>query len=209
MVTISYAICAHNEHIELERLLNQLDKFIRPEDEIVIQLDSTATSEVKKVAEKYNAETPYGYHVIHFSLNKDFASFKNNLKKHCVKDYIFQIDADEYLSEHLLKLLPQVLKINNADCISVPRVNTVKGLTPEHIKQWGWNVDKNGRVNWPDYQTRICRNNTEIKWENKVHEKLTGWKTSALFPSETEDWALIHPKTIDRQEKQNNFYNTI
>ena len=49
MPTISYAITAHNEHVELERLLNQLDSSIRDEDEIIVQLDVTATEEVKKV----------------------------------------------------------------------------------------------------------------------------------------------------------------
>jgi glycosyltransferase involved in cell wall biosynthesis len=203
MPSISYAITACNEHVELERLLSQLAEHIRPEDEIVVQVDTTATEEVKNVIWKKDL-TIYSY-----PLNKDFASFKNNLKSKCSRDYIFQIDADEYLSEHLLKLLPEVLEVNNADCLSVPRVNTVEDLTPEHIQKWGWNVDENGMVNWPDYQTRICRNIPEIKWENKVHEKLVGWKLSALFPSESSDWALIHPKTIDRQEKQNNFYNTL
>ena len=54
MKTISYAITACNEHVELERLLDQLNEHIRPEDQITVQLDTTATDEVKKVAEKYN-----------------------------------------------------------------------------------------------------------------------------------------------------------
>jgi hypothetical protein len=79
MPTISYAITACNEHVELERLLDQLNEHIRLEDEIVVQLDNTATDEVKKVAEKYNVGTPYEYHRILFGLKGDFASFKNNL----------------------------------------------------------------------------------------------------------------------------------
>ena len=38
--------------------------------------------------------------VIEFALNKDFASFKNNLKDNCSGDYIFQIDSDEYPEEY-------------------------------------------------------------------------------------------------------------
>jgi glycosyltransferase involved in cell wall biosynthesis len=204
MPSISYAISACNEHVELKRLILQLTKNIKQGDEVIVQLDTTATDEVKDVVASWPAVKR-----IDFALNNDFATFKNNLKDHCTRDYIFFIDADEYLSEHLLKLLSQVLEANNAECVSVPRVNTVEGLTPEHIQKWGWNVDENGMVNWPDYQTRICRNIPEIKWENRVHERLIGWKTSAHFPSEYTDWALIHPKTIERQEKQNNFYNTL
>jgi hypothetical protein len=43
---------------------------------------------------------------------------------------------------------------------------------------------------------------------NKVHEKITGYDTFSNFPAE-EHWSLYHPKQIDRQEKQNEFYETI
>jgi glycosyltransferase involved in cell wall biosynthesis len=207
MPTISYAITACNEHVELERLLDQLNEHIRPEDEIIVQLDSTATDEVKKVAELYNVGAFYEYHRIIFELNDDFASFKNNLKEHCSKDYIFQIDADEYLSEKLILSLPELLEMNpDIELYAVPRINTVTGLTSEHINKWGWYINEKGWINYPDYQTRILKNIPEIKWINKVHERLIGAKTTIPLP---EGYDLIHPKTIERQERQNNFYNTL
>jgi hypothetical protein len=87
-------------------------------------------------------------------------------------------------------------------------VNTVKGLTDKHIQKWGWNVNGKGWVNWPDYQWRIWKNKPEIKWVNKVHEKLEGFLHYAPLPSQ-EELALYHPKGIDRQEKQNEYYNTL
>jgi hypothetical protein len=202
MPSISYAITAHNEHVELERLLYQLDTNIRDIDEVVIQLDITATEEVKEVCYKYPAFT-----LIEYSLNNDFASFKNNLKKWCNRDYIFQIDADEYLSEELLLSLPEILELNpGIDLFAIPRINTVEGLTQEHIQKWRWNVNENGWVNYPDYQTRILKNIPEIIWINKVHERLVGAKNGSHLP---EGYDLIHPKTIERQEKQNQFYEQI
>ena len=59
----------------------------------------------------------------------------------------------------------------------VPRVNTVEGLTQEHINKWRWNVNENGWVNWPDYQTRIIQNSQKIKWQIKVHEQIVGIST--------------------------------
>ena len=201
MPSISYAITACNEHVELERLLNQLTEYIRPEDEIVVQMDTTATNEVASVVEKYNLIKYY------YSLNKDFASFKNNLKGLCTKDYIFQIDADEYLSEELLTYLPVILESNpDVEMFSVPRINTVEGLTEQHIKQWGWNVNEKGWVNYPDYQNRILKNISTIHWVNKVHEKLVGAMVTTTIPP---GYDLIHPKDIVRQEKQNAYYNTI
>jgi len=204
MPSISYAITACNEHVELERLFTQLEDNIHPEDEVIIQIDTTATSEVKALCLDYMGKNWY---VVEFGLNSDFASFKNNLKNYCTKDYIFQIDADEYPSEQLIISLPEILELNpEIELYAVPRINTVEGLTQEHIQKWGWNVNENGWVNYPDYQTRILKNIPEIKWINKVHERLIGAKNGSHLP---EGYDLIHPKTIERQEKQNQFYNTL
>ena len=204
---ISYGITVHNELEELTKLLDFLNNNIREEDEIVIQYDEGGvTPEVLEFL-KIKKEI-HGYTVIGFPLNKDFASYKNNLKKHCTKDYIFQIDADEIPHEVMIAYLPEVLESNPVDIIFVPRVNTVSGLSQEHIEKWRWNVNEKGWVNWPDYQTRIYRNTEDVTWMNKVHEKITGYDTFSNFPAE-EHWALYHPKEINRQEKQNEFYETI
>jgi len=208
MSTISFAITAHNEHIELEHLLDQLVTIIKPEDEIMVQLDSTATDKVKKIAEKYNVGYNFEYHRIFASLNGDFATFKNHIKDHCTRDWIFFIDADEYLSNGLASNIHSILDMNKGlvDVIAVPRINTVEGLTRDHIDKWRWFVDDNGWINYPDYQTRICVNKKDIQWKNKVHERLSGWKTIANLP---QGYELVHPKTIERQEKQNKFYEQI
>lgn len=199
MPSISYAITAYNEHRELSFLLEFLRNSIHAEDEIVVQLDSNATEEVRKVAKDY----------IEFPLNKDFASFKNNLSKHCTKDYIFQIDADEYPNSYLIANLKDILQYNETiDVFLVPRINTVEGLTDEHIQKWGWRVDDKGWVNFPDYQWRIWKNDSSIKWINKVHERLDGFKEYSALP-QSEEFSLFHPKDIKRQERQNNFYSNI
>jgi len=208
MKTISYAITVCNEIEELTKLLNFLQTNIRKEDEIVIQYDeSSVTDEVKDYVTLMDSMHD-NHTVIGFPLNKDFASFKNNLKAHCTKDYIFQVDADEIPHEFLVEYIGQVLQDNPVDIVFVPRVNTVEGLTQEHIDKWKWNVNEKGWVNFPDYQTRIYKNTKEITWMNKVHERITGYDTFSNFPAE-EQWSLYHHKQIDRQEKQNEFYETI
>mgnify|MGYP003331674003 CR=1 FL=1 len=135
-------------------------------------------------------------------------SFKNNLIKHCSKDIIFQIDADEYPHTELITNLPAIMENNpEIDVFLVPRINTVEGLTQEHINKWRWNV-QDGRVNFPDYQWRIWRNGKDIKWKNKVHEVLDGYDIYTVLPP-LDECCLYHPKTIDRQEKQNNYYESI
>jgi hypothetical protein len=202
MPSISYAITACNEYAELDRLLEQLLISIREEDEIVVQMDINATEEVKAVVSKYKLMNYF------HPLNNDFATFKNNLSGLCTKDVIFQIDADEYPHAELVLNLPSILEHNpEIDVFLVPRINTVEGLTEDHIKQWGWRVE-NERVNFPDFQWRIWRNRKSIKWINKVHEKLDGFGIYTNLPP-IEECCLYHPKTIERQEKQNKYYSTL
>ncbi len=107
-----------------------------------------------------------------------------------------------------MQYLPILLENNDVEVLRVPRINTVNGITQEHIQKWGWTVDNKGRVNWPDLQWRIYKRDPKIRWKNKVHEVLDGYKTHAILPLE-EQFALEHHKDIERQEKQNNFYATL
>ena len=204
---ISYAITVCNELEEVKRLVNFLLSNKREEDEIVILYDTNGSIEVYDYVD--NVDEIEDVFVIKDSFTGHFADWKNKLTSYCKGDYIFQIDADELPNEELINGLPYILEINQeVDVFRVPRVNTVEGLTPQHIQKWGWNVNDKGWVNWPDYQWRIYRNTPQIKWKNKVHEVLEGYKTMTLLPLQ-EEFALYHPKTIDRQEKQNNYYSTL
>ena len=202
MISIAITVC--NEHKELEMLLDYLqERALSPEYEIIIQIDKqNYTNEVIGVIVNRGIKHHF------FPLNKDFAAYKNELIKHCSGEYIFQIDADELPSVDLLCTLPSILESNpDVDVYLVPRINTVSGITEEHIQKWRWSVEGD-RINFPDYQWRIYKNIPSIKWINKVHERLDGFKTYASLPSQDE-FCLLHPKTIKRQEKQNEFYNTL
>lgn len=203
---ISYAITVCNELEEVKRLINFLLLTKRREDEIAILLDH---SNGKDEVYRYLLTLPPDVKLYRDKFEGHFADWKNELTSHCTGKYIFQIDADELPTEDLIANLPYILEVNQeVDVFLVPRINTVEGLTQEHIRQWRWNVNQKGWVNFPDYQWRIYRNDPSIKWKNKVHEVLEGFKTSTLLPAE-EMYCLLHPKTIDRQEKQNNYYETL
>ena len=213
---ISYAITVCNELQEIQRLITFLLQHKRPQDEIVVQMDLTLDDmknhpedkrQVHSYLMKHNAQG--NIRVAFCPLNNDFAAFKNNLTQHCTGDYIFQIDADEMPSKPLIEQLPNILETNSTvDVMLVPRVNTVEGMDQDHMQQWGWATNEHGWINWPDYQWRIYRNDDTVTWKNKVHEVLQGFKEYATLPME-EDYSLYHPKTIDRQIKQNEYYNTL
>ncbi len=206
---ISFGITVKDELVELDRLLNILCLYKRVEDEIVIIFDSkngnAAVDDYLRA--RTVSESPFIWH--DFEFEGHFADLKNFLTSRCNGDYIIQLDADEYPTKHFMVNIPEVLESNpQIDVFLVPRVNTVDGLTQQHIDKWGWRVDEKGYVNFPDFQWRIYKNTPEIKWINKVHERLSGFKTFAPLPAE-EEWSLYHPKDILRQEKQNSYYDTL
>lgn len=205
---ISYAIPVCNELVEIQKLLDQLFREKKPQDEIVVLFDATnGTGEVESYLRSHSINREFSWY--RYEFDKDFSKMKNYLTSMCSGDYIFQIDADELVDPFLLNNLHEILEMNTeVEVYLVPRINTVEGLTEEHIQKWGWRVNEYGYVNWPDYQWRIYKNAKHIKWENRVHERLVGFKALATLPGKPE-YALMHAKTIERQEKQNSYYESL
>ena len=105
-----------------------------------------------------------------------------------------------------MKDIHEILEGNEVDLIFVPRINTVEGITEQHVRACGWQINEKGGINYPDWQGRIFRNRPNIRWEKPVHEQLIGFQTYAHLPME-QKYSIIHSKTIDRQVEQNRFYN--
>ena len=207
---ISYGITVHNEADELNRLLEILIHKTDKEDEIIICVDGEDDG-VRFVLDSWCQQ--YGHDdmkvikVYQRKLEGDFSAQKNSVIENSTGDYIFHIDADEYPNEILLQQIKQILEMNDVDLVWIPRVNTVEGIDPGyHLKQWGWVMNEKGWVNYPDYQARVFRNDKNIRWTRPLHEYITGSKTYAHLPPH-EELSLYHPKTIEKQEKQNLFYN--
>ena len=203
---ISYSILTHNETDSLEKLLRFLVKWKQPQDEIVILDDYSDDEKTKQILDFYVST-----HDIVFeqrNLLNDFASQKNHLKSMCSGDYSFNLDADEMVSRWLMKNIHGILEENEIDLVYLPRINTVDGLTEQHAQQWGWSINEEGWVNFPDWQGRVFKNRPNIKWERPVHEMLVGFQTYAHLPTE-KPFCMLHHKTIDKQEQQNKKYSGI
>ena len=205
---ISYAITVCNEFLEIQKLVTFLLDNKRQEDEIIILYDQgNGDKGVEDYLRSKSVNGAFNWHSGIFEGH--FANWKNKLTSLCSGDYIFNIDADEIPHINLIENLPTMLETNDIDMLRIPRVNTVEGLTQEHIQKWGWNVNEKGWVNFPDVQTRIYKNKPEqIGWSGKVHERIGGFENYTNFPLE-EIYCIKHPKTIERQEKQNNYYDTL
>ena len=205
---ISYGITVHNESEELNTLLDVLVNKSDTEDEIVIVQDGD-DKKVEEVISKWMNDTLdwKGIYWHTRKLDGNFSDQKNYVIEQCTGDYIFHIDADEYPHETLLTQLKQILEINDVDLLWIPRVNTIEGMEEHHIQKWGWRVTENKWVNYPDYQARVFRNREDIRWTRPLHEFISGCDTYSHLPPH-EALSLYHPKTIEKQEQQNLFYNS-
>jgi hypothetical protein len=205
---ISYAITVCDEAVEVQRLISFLLEFKRAEDEIIVLFDESRNSiAVEDYLRSHSINGEFSWHKGKFEGH--FADWKNKLNSLCSGEYIFQIDADEVPHSSLIESLPFILEHNESDIILVPRVNTLYPKVDEnYVKKWGWKMNEKGWIQWPDHQWRIYKNTPEIKWKNKLHEILEGYKNYANLP-EMEEYALYHPKTVEKQEKQNSYYNNL
>ena len=203
---ISYAITSHNETYELKQLLEFLMIWKnQDEDEVVILDDFSYQSHLDMLQPYIDCEFVNKFE--QRELNKDFAAQKNYLNSLCTKDYIFQLDADEVPAETLIMNLKALVNANpTVEMFWIPRINTVEGITEEHCKMYGYSLDEKGRINFPDPQARLYKNEERIKWVRPVHEILTGAKITTALPFE-DDFCIIHNKNIEKQVQQNKFYN--
>lgn len=205
---ISFAITVKDEADYISNLLEQIVPYCEQTGDEVVVLDDYSTDEktISILNSYHNNESILLYQR---NLNNDFAAHKNYLNEMCNGDYIFQIDADETLHPNLLNYLHDIIEHNyETDLFMVPRTNIVHGITEEDIAKWGWWTNELGWICPPDYQTRIYRNSSHIRWEGRVHERIVGHKTQALLPPE-EEWSIYHIKDITRQRSQNQLYATI
>ena len=201
---ISYGITVHDEAEELSKLLDVLNKNMDDEDEIIVCIDGDDEI-VEAVLGEYLSENEAI--VYKRKLEGNFSDQKNSVIERASGDYIFHIDADEYPHELLITQLKQILEMNDGvDLVWIPRVNTIDCMRDEHIQRWGWRVTEKNWVNYPDYQARVFKNHKDIRWTRPLHEYITGCKTYSHLPPH-EELSLYHPKTIEKQEKQNLFYN--
>ena len=199
---LSYAITVCNEARELDNLLTFLNEVKRVDDEIVILVDSNNTSEqVENVLKTFENvkrfERPF---------NRDFADHKNHLATICSGEYIFNIDADEIPQEFLVKMIERMTDEAKHDLIWVPRINICPGYTQAFIKKHKFSCNDMGWINWPDYQGRVYKKT--LKWGGVVHEKIEG-ASNPIGLKATPHIALWHIKSVSKQNKQNELYDTI
>ena len=204
-ILISYLITTHNEGENLQKLFWRVAYESGDHTKEIVVVDDYSTDEKTiEILTRWSNNKSIKLHK--HALNDHYGEHKNYGNSLCSGKYIFQIDGDELPNEILLLNLPSIFESNpQIDVFHVPRKNMFIGMTDNDIKKWGWRVNKDGFVNWPDYQSRIYKNEPQIKWERKLHETIVGMDQYAYIP-DVYELSLYHEKTIEKQRNDNQRY---
>ncbi len=178
---ISGAMVVYNEDKVVRKALECLKKFT---DEIIV-FDSFSTDKTMDILKEFNCKIFQH----EFDNHRDQ---KNRAIEKCEKDWIFLLDADEYLDDKLLSNIQNL--INNKDgidCFALPRKNYLDGDGPH---------------GYPDIQSRLfrsyCRHHGH--W---AHHRTDG--NAKKHIQVLNAGSIIHEKTWARQEAQNRLYYSL
>lgn len=152
MLKLSVVIITLNEERNITRCLNSVKEIA---DDIVV-VDSGSTDKTKEICGTYN---------VNFITRQwtGYSDQKNYGNQKALYDWILSIDADEELSEELIK---SVKEIKNKNKIGFYKINRFANYCGKWIKNSGW---------YPDIKLRIFDRRT-AKWEGVIHENLSGEK---------------------------------
>ena len=159
-------------------------------DDFVIT-DGGSTDKTISIIEEYNAN------LIHRKWDDNFEIQKNTSLDAANHEWRIWIDADEtYEPIFWNQLCWYIRDANNrgVDCINVPRINTVEGITQEFADQQAWNLSYFNWVNYPDYQQRIFK--SHCRFAGRTHERIINVKKDAAIVGVH----CNHPKTLERQK---------
>ena len=146
---ISLCMIVKNEEAVLGRCLQCVEALV---EEIII-VDTGSTDDTIKIAEQYGAK------IFHFEWRDDFGAARNYAFEQATKDYIFWLDADDYITQDdiekfkvMKETLPPTVDVVNMD-YSLSR--NEKGETIFSLKR-----------------NRIVKRSMNCKWIGRIHEYL-------------------------------------
>ena len=185
-----YSVCmiTYNDEECIRDTMENVAPYIT--DDFVIT-DGGSTDKTLDIIKEYNVN------LIHRKWADNFENQKNNSLDAANQEWRVWIDADETYEPIFWNQLCWYIRDANSrsvDCINVPRINTVDGVTPEFAQENSWNLSYFDWVNYPDYQQRIFK--SHCKFAGRTHERVINVKKDA---------ALVgvhckHPKTLERQK---------
>ena len=154
--TISLCMIVKNEEKLLPQCLDSVRDYV---DEMVV-VDTGSTDKTVEIARSYGAK------IFFHPWEGDFSKHRNQSISYATRDWIFILDADEFLLPECGKTVRESIEDEAIDSVYAVVKNA---------------FDK-GRGEAVSNSIRIFRNNGAIHYEGRVHNRVVGEKASKLYP---------------------------
>lgn len=167
--------------------VNLVDNFIKQNrlseifTEIRFLCDKSEDGTVEKLKE-YEAQGLCK--VYQRALDFNFAEQRNHLNTFMEFEYILRLDIDEIMNEELINWIKNFN--GDSDIYTVKRQEKFEGIVKTYTPI-----------------IFLYRNKPEIRWRNRIHEVIVGYKTKGLLD---DGCLIVHDKDDARCNRQNNFY---
>ena len=228
-IKLTASVTSRNEGNRIYNFLNEIEPYF---DEIIIADDYSTDNTLEEI-ERYIKDTleksPTNFSrdkmtVFQKKLDNDFSQQINYITALASNDWLMKFDVDESMDGRSLNsirfVMEAILRENpNTKVIGIPRLNILNGVLVNDIPRNLWTEEylktqepfspssTNGLKNL-DYQFRIFRK--DVNWVYPVHEvpeSVANKDSSSVVI--THDFVLYHPKSVEKQNSQNAFYETI
>jgi len=162
--------------------------------------------------------------VVERLLDHDFSSQRNFGHDHARCPWVLHVDLDERFSANLLASLPALvhtLAASGKTVCGFRRMNYLHNVLVNDVPRQNWNekwlqcqqasqpdrdADTQSVVN-PDTQFRLMRRG--IRWRNALHETPEPVGQLPREVTVSRKGAIVHAKTVSRQNRQDEFYESI
>ncbi len=184
---VSVVINTLNEEKNISKAIASVKGFA---DEIVV-CDMESSDNTVKIAKDLGAKIITHKKVGYVEPARNYAISKSS------GDWILILDADEEVSDNLIKKLKEIVKKPTADYYRIPRKNIIFGKWIKHSR---W---------WPDYNIRFFKKGF-VSWNEVIHSVPITQGEGADLPDK-EEYAIIHHnyKSIDQYIERLVRYTTI
>lgn len=148
-ITISLCMIVKDEEKTLARCLSSVKDIV---DEMII-VDTGSTDKTVDIAKSFNSQ------IYSFKWIDDFAKARNYAFSKATKEYIFWLDADDYLDEDNIekfKILKETFD-RNVDTVTM---------------EYSLNRDVNGNTTYSLKRNRLVKRSKGFKWIGRIHEYL-------------------------------------
>ena len=177
-------------------------------DEMVV-VDDFSDPDCVAAIRAFEGKVPLRFH--QHALNKNFAQQRNYVRSLCRGRLIFFPDPDELPPTRIVMGLPNILAMMerlDIDACTLPRINILyESSRPVHPTEIAPTDACVLRYFWED-QVRLLRNLPHLHWTLRLDEYLADIRRGYRFPR-IADYALLHPKTVQRGAERQAFYRSI